>query len=1290
MGLRLAAGVALVAVSLLGFTLATPQDASLTVGVDLKDVFDARGVNKAGLKDVDLEDDDLGKLLDRIDGLNLDPDLVDNLDPAALAGLLDGMTAEELAALGLSAAEAQDYIDRLRDPDLTAQELADIAADLSDRGLRFANDDADGRFDAGEAAYADLDGDGQVSEGDLKLGVLALLLGVDRGLSDANRDRFLAYELAGGLGLTRPSSAASRATATAATGSLLTDGYPSDRAMGPESVVCVQLYSPSLTCHTRTFVHGVIEDRGDSYLFRLDNPVGWRDVDANATASGLRARAHVIIDAGPKGFVPIPGLTPADVLVSKDVTYPLSRDANDMLWMSVPSRSGPLHVNLTWAVDLAYYDLPVAADVTSDDVPESDRPLLDVEARAIGLRIADLAGAQDRPYGDAVRAVASYVRDFGLGALPDRDEQGDDLLAIAETQVGCSRHRSEVFTLAVQALGIPARLVLNEAHAFAEVLVPKAGWHLVDLGACSRVQVRASPGHDEIMALQDLPYAKGDEPDSQADADAAAAQAIIDIVDWPPSLRPNQDFEIGGTATSADGAVPDGIPITFTYNRTKEQPGTPFCSTQTIDSGFAAKCRLPAGMPPAPSTGWQLVARMAPSVIDGAPSAPAYSDPPFVVVKATTLEVVGHAKTSADVPVAYTAHVVDEDGAPVPQRPVTLTVDGDAPITRATDASGRARFTLQLDAGPHTLAANLAGDDAYDPSEDTLRIEATATRIALQVDAARLDKGTLVVTGGIADGATPAGSRSLTARWRNDPDGAEQSKSVVSGKDGRFTITFDGLPRPGPGLASIVDGKSGVGVDVAFARSVDATATLDVPARWSLGNPAPVGVHITGPADPVPLRLTLDGLVVADLEAGDQLPASALITVPAGVHTVAVEAGAGVRLKAAPAQILVAPVEATLGPVPVQSPGSTLAVSGTLRFDGQGLPGAVQLRLLGATGNATSASDGTFTVTLAVPLDANPGNATAVLVLPELGHQVEVPLRIQRPARLTLESPGVSFQAFGLTHIVAKGEGNVTVYANGEQLGVLPVNGGAIDFPTSTLLWRKVTLRAESIPASPDVSPTTVTATIHVFNPATLAGVPLGAIILAFFGFRAARWIARRRAHRNRFLPVPARSKIRIVEPHLPRRVPRVFDPDVDGTVVLRLPRSAPWTLLDARDRPVPADVDGRAVRIALPTLGVGRHDLRFHDGKRSLPFTLTIQDLRSALDEATLGLLERIGKTSPWPATLQAMEEGLRSAGADDQDAVAVRREAEDSLYTIDRFGRDRFHAFFAALDQAQARRPT
>lgn len=1282
MGVRLLAGVACVAVALVGLTLATPQEARFGVHVELKDLLDARGFNRAGVKPGDLDNKDLGKLLDRIDGLDLDPDLARNLDPEALAALLDGLTDAELAALGLTALEAQDLIARLRDPDLSENDLADIAAELSDRGLGFVNDDADGRFDPGEAAYIDIDGDGKVSSNDVKLGVLALLLGIDRGLSETARQQLTAYESAGGLGLGRPSSAASRSTATAQTSHLGAQGYPSDRALGPASVVCVQLASPSLTCHTRTFVHDAIVRQGNHYQFRLADDAP-RALAINTSAPGIRSTSHVQVHLQGSAWVAVPSLTPTDALVANDrPDLSLARDSNGMVWVQGPP--GIHHLNLTWAVDLAYFDLPVALDVVPADVPTALRPNLDAGSLAVGLHIADAAGARDRAYGDAVRALATHLRNFGLGALPDRDEQPDDLLAIAQTQVGCARHRAEVFTLGAQALGIPTRLVVNEAHVFSEVFVPKAGWHLVDLGTCGRVQVRAAPQHAEVMALQDLPYEAGDAPPSQADHRATPRAPVIDILTWPASLRPNTDFTIAGT-TQADVPVPAGIPITFTYNRTKEQPGTPFCSTQTKQGGdFTGTCRLPSGMPPAPNEGWQLVARLAPSVLGNAPSLPAYSDPPFVVQKETTLQLLGHAKTSADVPVAYTAQLIDEDGQPVPQRLVALTVDGKAIQTRATDSTGRARFTLELPVGTHALAARFAGDDSYDPADDERSIEATTTRILVRVDQSRLDQGTLRMDGTVSvDGKASAG-RSLSVRWRNDPAASEQSKTLATGVNGLFQTSFGGTPRPGPGLATVIDSGTGVGVDVAFARSVDATAVLQAPERWALGIPAPVQVIVTGATDPVPLRILLNNEIVAQVEAGAGFPARAQVVIPLGLQTLTVQAGPGVRLTATPVQVLSAPLESSVEPVPIQSPGSTLHVEGRLRFDGQGLAGPVVLRLRGLQGNATSASDGTFQVELQLPPDITPGNATAVLVLPELGHQIEIPVRIQRPANLVVEAPRLSFNAFGATSITVRGEGDVRVTADGDLLGY----GGTLHVPSSTLLWKRVTIEAQATPSHPDVAPTTTRTTLTVLNPATLAGGPLGLMGVAWATWQGANVVHRRRAHRNRFLPRPPRSPIRVVSPALPSRVPHVFDANQDERLVLNLPRAGPWRVVDAAGRPVPARIEGRLVHIDLASLPVGPQVLHFWRDKRHIAFPLTVQDLRSALDQATLTLLGRIGTDPSWPAPLQAMQEGLQNAGADAPAAREVRQQAELSLYTTDDVDRPRFHAFFQALDDAQAGR--
>lgn len=1270
------------AVALLGFTVAVPQDASLGLDTSVTQVVKPwrGGENVAGLDQVELDDEDLGDLLDRLDGSDLDPDLARNLDPAALADLLDALGPNELAALGLTPEEAADLVARLRDPELSDLELVAIAALLADRGLAFVNADADARFDAGEAAYADLDGDGQVSAGDLRLGVLALLLGIDRGLSDAARSLWDAYEAAGAVGLSPPATASSRANATAATAPLLVAGFPSDRALGPLATVCVQLYSLSLTCHTRTFVQGAITRVDAEYRFGLDG--NRTPVALQAGAAGTRSTAALPVVFQEGAWTPVAGLTPQDALVDFGASVPgvsLARDENGMLWARGPA--GPATLSLTWAVDLAYYDLPVAADVRSDDVPAALRPQLEALPQAVGLHLAELAGATDRPYGDSIRAIAGFVRAFGVGPLPDRDEQPDDLLAYAQERVGCARHRAEAFVLATQALGIPARLVLNEAHAFAEVFVPRSGWHLVDVGACGQLQVRRATEHAEVMAQQDLPYANGDAPASQADTSQDAVTTTIDITEVPTTLRRNVDFTIAGTATSAHGAVPAGIPITFTHNRTKETPGTPFCSTQTEDGGdYRATCRLGPGTP---AGSLQLVARLAPSVVAGAPSNVAYSDPPFTVQKATTLDLLGPARTSAATPSTYTAHVVDEDGAPVPGRAVTLRVDGGANQTRFTDASGRARFPLTLELGSHVLQARLVGDDTYDPSATSRTIEATNIRIAALVDAAAVDAGRVQVSGVFATADGPQAGRTLTVRWSRDPDGAEQVRSAVTGPNGRFSAQFDGEPAPGPSQVGVFDGKSAVGVDVAFARTIGVQAVLQVPARWAEGVPVPVTVDVAGTTLPVPLRLFVDGLAVADVAAAQSAPADALLTMAPGRHTVTVQAGEGVRLATAPATVRLVPVQVDVQPIGPQAPGSTFAVAGTLRVEGLGDATPVTVRGAGTTATVASGRDGSFTVDIPLAAQAPAGLTTFLVSLPELGFEQEFDVRIQRAANLAIEAPEVSLQAFGTTPIVVRGEGVVAVFLDGRRAS----DGGRIAVPSATWLVRQVDVVATVSPESPDLSPATRSHTMTIVNPVALVGLPLLALGMGWGTWRVGTGLRRRHAHRNRLLPKRRRGPLQVLQPVLPPRVPLAFDPDQDAALVVRLPRGGPWQVRDALGNPIAAQVRGRIATLALQALPRGRITLRFQDGRRTFVLACTVAPLRDALDAATLDLLHRIGRPTPWPSPIDSFATGLEAAGTHPDDVARLRRAAERSLYAQDALDRPAFHAFFDALDAAQRR---
>ncbi|MBK8258966.1 MAG: transglutaminase family protein [Polyangiaceae bacterium] len=97
-------------------------------------------------------------------------------------------------------------------------------------------------------------------------------------------------------------------------------------------------------------------------------------------------------------------------------------------------------------------------------------------ARAIGISRAM------RPR-DVVAKMVEYHRSFEPSDDPPRG-RGDIYLDLAISKKGVCRHRSFVFLVTALYIGVPARMVVNEAHAWVEVFDGQL-WHRVDLGGAA-------------------------------------------------------------------------------------------------------------------------------------------------------------------------------------------------------------------------------------------------------------------------------------------------------------------------------------------------------------------------------------------------------------------------------------------------------------------------------------------------------------------------------------------------------------------------------------------------------------------------------------------------------------------------------------------------------------------------------------------------------------------------------------------------------------------------------------
>lgn len=165
------------------------------------------------------------------------------------------------------------------------------------------------------------------------------------------------------------------------------------------------------------------------------------------------------------------------------------RDSADNFWIRADRRAKVRLVFLTDA-PTTYFSPRIPGHLTTANVPPHMRPRLPASVKTAAARvIKHLKIGRDESMYWQMSKLISYFRSFKAGVL--QRVTGDTYLDIVFSKRGVCRHRAFAFVVTAHALGIPARYVRNEAHAFAEAYVPRMGWTRVDLGgASSELQVK--------------------------------------------------------------------------------------------------------------------------------------------------------------------------------------------------------------------------------------------------------------------------------------------------------------------------------------------------------------------------------------------------------------------------------------------------------------------------------------------------------------------------------------------------------------------------------------------------------------------------------------------------------------------------------------------------------------------------------------------------------------------------------------------------------------------------------
>ncbi len=210
----------------------------------------------------------------------------------------------------------------------------------------------------------------------------------------------------------------------------------------------------------------------------------------------------LIVEVPGEGSARIPSVAPGARVVrahlgigTSEVPFRILRDGADNWFLQGARRSAGAAPSATRARLVMEVAAPRAAfGGPLGDASWSELPLVAPLPDNVARDAAEVRGAIGvsramRPR-EAITRLVDYFRGF-VDSVDAPRARGNVYLDLALSKKGVCRHRAFAFLVTAQSLGIPTRLVENEAHAWVEVHDGRL-WRRIDLGGAGRMAVLAS------------------------------------------------------------------------------------------------------------------------------------------------------------------------------------------------------------------------------------------------------------------------------------------------------------------------------------------------------------------------------------------------------------------------------------------------------------------------------------------------------------------------------------------------------------------------------------------------------------------------------------------------------------------------------------------------------------------------------------------------------------------------------------------------------------------------------
>jgi hypothetical protein len=290
----------------------------------------------------------------------------------------------------------------------------------------------------------------------------------------------------------------------------------------------------------------------------------------------------LVADIEPSRGVRIPSVAAGTRIVRahlavgpEDVPMRVKRDGADNWFLEAYRPKGPVRARLVMEVVAPRGSFGgTLADPSWSDLPRPAALPENVAREAALVRSAVGVSRKMRPRA-AVAKLVEYFRGF-----VDSDDaprgRGSIYLDLALSKKGVCRHRAFAFLVTALGMGIPTRMVINEAHAWVEVY-DGVLWRRIDLGGAGRMTGQAS----EAMAPR------------------TAYEAPPDGLPWPAGALRGGDLVTPGSRAPSDASSTSSEGATRASSSGEPNEGSdPSPETPAQDPWAPASPESPDDRPP--------------------------------------------------------------------------------------------------------------------------------------------------------------------------------------------------------------------------------------------------------------------------------------------------------------------------------------------------------------------------------------------------------------------------------------------------------------------------------------------------------------------------------------------------------------------------------------------------------------------------------------------------------------------------------------------------------------------